>query len=194
MSFGIGAGAFAVILAHDPQLLNKLVHRRLPSRLDVLHRVHGWKEMATVVGTARNGLEAKGKPAFIICEHYGFTSQISFYLPEAKRRIQGDPIVFYVAKARPENQFYYWPNYLARKGDNAIFVRELERPRLRTGWFSRWWKKEGNLYAESPPPVSPPPDELRQQFESVTDTGTREILAGGEVLRRIQLFECRNLR
>jgi hypothetical protein len=194
LSIGIGAGIFAVVMAHDTQLLNKLVHRPLPPRLDVLRRVHGWKEMARIVGQARQDLDTQGQPAFIICEHYGFTSQISFYLPEAKSRVNTDPLVFYYATAKPDSQFYFWPNYLKRDGQNAIFVREIEKPRLRADWLSRWWKQSGDLYLDEVPPLRPLPPQIRQEFESTHDLGIQEVVAGGNVVRRIQLFECRNLR
>ena len=35
---------------------------------------------------------------------------------------------------------------------------------------------------------------LLEQFESVTDLGPREIKLGTRVFRRVQLFECRNMR
>ena len=61
-------------------LVNKLLHRKLPPKLDLSHRVHGWKEMARIAGQARQELAEEGPPAFIICEHYGFTSLQAFLL------------------------------------------------------------------------------------------------------------------
>jgi membrane-associated phospholipid phosphatase len=194
LAIGIGVGMFAVVLAHDPQLLDKLAHRRLPPRLDVLRRAHGWKEMARIVGHARQDLEAQGKPAFIICEHYGFTSQISFYLPEAKSRGSADPLVFYRVTPQPDNQFYFWPNYLGRTGQNAIFVREIEKPRLRPDWLSRWWNHDPDIYLNDVPPAWPLPPELVQEFASITDLGVKNVVADDNIVRRIQLFECRNLK
>ena len=194
LAFGIGAGIFAVVMAHDTQLLNRLLHRRLPARLDLLHRVHGWKAMARIVGQARNDIEAEGRPAFIVCEHYGFTSQISFYLPEAKSRPWTDPMVFYRATPKPDNQFFFWPNYLNRTGQNALFVREIEKPRLRPDWFSRWWDQEGELYLHDVPQTRPLPPEIQREFHSTKDLGIRDVVADGNVVRRIQLYECLGLR
>jgi hypothetical protein len=81
------------------------LHRRLPPKYDLLRRAHGWKEMARMVGQARQELAAEGPPAFIIAEHYGFTSQLSFYLPEAKRKVNAEPLVYFYASAHPINQF-----------------------------------------------------------------------------------------
>jgi 4-amino-4-deoxy-L-arabinose transferase-like glycosyltransferase/membrane-associated phospholipid phosphatase len=194
LSFGIGAGIFAVVMAHDTQLLNKILHRRLPARLDLLHRVHGWKETARIVGQARSQVEAQGKPVFIICEHYGMTSQISFYLPEAKSSVTTDPLVFYQSTPKPDNQFYFWPGYLDHTGQNAVFVREIERPRLRRGWFKLWWNHSDNLYIDTVPATEPAPPAIRRQFESVRDLGVQDVLDNGNIVRRLQLFECRNLR
>lgn len=195
LSLGIGLGIFAVALAHDTQLLNKLLHRQLPARVDLLHRVHGWKETAAIVGQAREQVAAEGKPTFIICEHYGMTSEISFYLPEAKSRVAGDPIVFYQSTPKPDNQFYFWPDYRDHTGQNAIFVRELERPRLRDGWFKLWWNHGNDLYVAETNVIFPGlTPALRQQFESVRDLGVKNVVANGDVVRRLQLFECRNLR
>jgi hypothetical protein len=71
------------------------------------------------------------------------------------------------------NQFYFWPGYQDRKGQNAIFIRELERDRTLD------------------PPV---PQELLWQFESVTPLGVRNVLYHGRVLRPLQIYACRGLR
>jgi hypothetical protein len=191
---GIGLGVFAVVMAHDTQLLGKLVHRKLPTSVDPLHRVHGWKEMAEIVGDTRQKIETEGKPVFILCEHYGFTSQLTFYLPEAKSRVASDPLVYYYGTKKPDNQFYFWPNYLGRTGQNALYVRELDRPKLRPGWFKLWWRGNPDLYVKSNPDNRPLPPEVRREFASITDLGGRDVVYNGSVVRRIQLFECRNLQ
>jgi hypothetical protein len=182
-------GAAAVVLLHEPNLVNKILHRKLPAKLDLLRRATGWKELAQIAGEARDG-----NSAFIICEHYGFTSEITFYLPEAKSRVSSDPLVYYEAAASPENQFYFWPNYLNRKGQNALFVRQIDPPALRPDWFSRWWRHDTNILVLDTPRPQPPPPEIRNQFESFTDLGFRNIVADGNIVRRVQLIECHHLR
>jgi 4-amino-4-deoxy-L-arabinose transferase-like glycosyltransferase/membrane-associated phospholipid phosphatase len=196
LAAGIGLGLVAVVIMHDPDLLTKMLHRAPPPGMDPWRRVLGWKELAQMAGQERRELEARaGKPAFIIGEHYGFTSQITFYLPEAKARVSGSPLVFFYASREPLNQFYFWPNYLGRTGQNAIFAREVERPKLRSGWFSKWWNHSDDLYLpESPGPETVPP-ELRAQFETITDLGVQDVAPEGKgVLRRVQFFACENLR
>ena len=51
-----------------------------------------------------------------------------------------------------------------------------------------------DLYEDEAPPVWAPPAEVRQEFESISDLGIKDVLADGNVVRRIQLFECRKLR
>jgi 4-amino-4-deoxy-L-arabinose transferase-like glycosyltransferase/membrane-associated phospholipid phosphatase len=192
---GLVFGAVVVVILHEPNLVNKVLHRKLPAKLDLLRRVRGWKEMAKVVGDARVRFEKEGgAPAFIVCEHYGFTSEISFYLPEAKSRVKSDALVFFEAMSPPQNQFYFWPSYLDRKGQNALFVRQVDPPALRPDWLSRWWRHDDNILILDAPQTYPPPAEIQGQFDSFTNLGYRDIVADGDIVRRIQLIECHHLR
>ena len=193
LAVGMAFGLVLVVVLHDTNLVNKILHRRLPPKFDLLHRVHGWKETARIAGQARRDLAAEGAPAFIIAEHYGFTSQLSFYLPEAKRQVSAEPLVYFYASAHPRNQFYYWPNYLDRSGQNAIFVREIDRPALRPDWFSRWWRQDPDIFVPDHPRGQPPPPEVLHQFDSFRDLGVRDVVFDGSIIRRLQLIECRHL-
>jgi 4-amino-4-deoxy-L-arabinose transferase-like glycosyltransferase/membrane-associated phospholipid phosphatase len=192
---GFGVGFVAVVLMHDFNLVTKIIHRAPPPELNPLRRVLGWDQFAAIVGQERRDLEARtSKPTFIICEHYGFTGQITFYLPEAKARVVSDPLVFFYASSKPLNQFYFWPNYLNRTGQNAIFVREVERPKLAPGWFSKWWHGSRDLYLPASPPPKVVPSELRAEFETITDLGVKDVVdENNRVLRRVQFFACENL-
>jgi hypothetical protein len=170
---GLALGFVAVALAHNTDLLQKLTGRRLPVNQDPLHRVREWSEVARVAGEARRDLLAEGKPVFIIASHYGLAGEISFYLPEANAAATQQPLVFCQTIGVPSNQFYFWPGYENRKGQNAVFVCELDRDR------------------KFDPPIPP---ELEQEFESVTDLGVREVLYYGRVIRPLQIFACRGLR
>ena len=101
LGIGLGIGLVAAVLALDANLLTKILPRAPPPGLDPLRRVLGWKELAQIAGQERRELETRaGKPVFIIGEHYGFTSEITFYLPEAKSRVGGEPLVFcYASRA-----------------------------------------------------------------------------------------------
>ena len=173
LAAGLGLGLPLVILGHDTNGLAKIIGRPLPVKLDVLHRVRQWPQVAAVVGQARQDLLAEGKPVFIIAGHYGLAGELSFYLPEAKAGVPDDPLVYCPTTDRPVNQFYFWPGYSLRQGQNAIFVCELDRYQ---------------------PVRKPPPAPLEKEFLSVTELGVRNVLYQDRyVLRPLQIFECRGL-
>jgi membrane-associated phospholipid phosphatase len=166
---GLGVGLAVVIVAHETDLVGKITGHPLPPKPDPLTRVRAYKEMARVVGEARLKLMSEGKPVFIIANHYGITSQITFYLPEARAGVPDHPLVYFRSSDRPENQFYFWPGYGNRKGQNAIFVQEAHTPQ-------------------------PPPERIQKEFASVTDLGIHDIKYRDRVFHQIQIFECRGLR
>jgi len=170
---GLTLGLAIAVLLHDTDLVGKFSGQPLPPDKDPLRRVRAWAETARLVGEARKTLLAEGKPVFIIGAHYGITSQIAFHLPEAKAAIEQVPLVYSSSTGRPENQFYFWPGYRERKGENAIFVQEL------------------NLHDPEP---GPPPARLLEEFTSANSLGIFEACYRGRVMRHVQLFACRDLR
>lgn len=166
---GVTLGGTVVVLLHNTDLIGKLLGQPLPGDKDPLRRVRGWTEMAAAVGLARNELLKEGKPVFIIGDHYRTVGVVSFYLPEAKASVSQQPLVYYQSSPHPDNQFYFWPGYNTRRGENAIFVQEVEAPQ-------------------------PAPSQLHQEFQSITDLGMRDVSHRGIVFRHVQLFQCRNLR
>jgi 4-amino-4-deoxy-L-arabinose transferase-like glycosyltransferase/membrane-associated phospholipid phosphatase len=171
---GLVLGAVLVVLGHDTNLVKKITGHYLPLKLDPLHRVREWDKVALAAGGARQQTLSEGKPVFIISDHYGMTGEISFYLAEARASVKAIPLVYCMTSDVPQNQFYFWPGYLDRKGENAIYVRELDRNR---------------------PNPFPAPDRLQKEFESVRDLGVTNVMYHGEyLLRPLQLFVCRGLR
>ena len=175
---GLGLGLPAVVFMHDTNLIRKVVGKNVVRTFieknylgerDPLRRVRGWKQMALEVRETRQQLAKEGRPVFIIGGHYGTTSLLNFYLPEASAGLVDRPLVYFRLLAAPKNQYYFWNDYGDRKGQNAIYVDASGKDR------------------------SPPPDIL-QQFESVELIGLREIKYRGHVFHRLQLFACRNLR
>lgn len=167
---GVALGLLLVVPLHETRWLASLIGQPLPPRLDPLRRVRGWSETARVVEAERQKLLAEGRPVFLIGNHYGITGQLSFYLPEAKAAVRaGRPWVFFRSSEVPLNQFFFWPGYRDRQGQNALFVMPTDRPR-------------------------PPPEQLVAEFESVSDLGLHPVVYRGQVLRQVQLYACRNLR
>ena len=171
---GMIFGSVLVVFGYNTNLVQKVANYYLPVKLDPLHRVREWDTTARVVGQARSALLSEGKPVFIITDHYGMAGQISFYLPEAKAAVTQTPLVYFRSTAVPENQFYFWPGYSERKGENAVFVRELDR---------------------SNPEPTKPPDSIVAEFDSVTDMGISNVLYHDRfLLRPLQFFACRGLK
>jgi hypothetical protein len=174
LQVGLILGAGMVLLSHDTNLVKTVTGHYLPLKLDPLHRVREWDKIALAADGARQQVLTEGKPVFIIADHYGITGEISFYLPEAREKVKTDPIVYYHSSDRPENQFYFWPGYSNRKGENAVYVRELDR--------------------DDPTPFAAP-ERLQQEFDSVTDMGVTNVMYHGRfLLRPFQIFACRGLR
>ena len=167
---GLALGWLIAIPLHDTRLIGKLFGTPLPVQYDPLRRVLGWKEMAKVVEQERANLSAEGKPVFVIASHYGTTSLLNFYIPQAQKGVPENRLVFYLSSDEPKNQFYFWPGYKQRVGQNAIFVAQVDRE------------------------DSTPPPSLLKEFESVTPLGLRDITYRNRVLHRVHLFACRNLR
>ena len=173
LGVGLVLGFTVVLLAHNTNLIEKLTGKYLPVNLDILHRVREWDTSAAAVGNARRALLEEGKPVFIIADDYGLAGQFSFYLPEARIVVKDDPLVYCRSSDRAENQFYFWPGYGTRKGENAIYVRELKR---------------------SNPTRQPPSARLVREFESVSDMGVSNILYHGMLVRPLQMYACRGLK
>ena len=93
------------------------------------------------------------------------------------------------------NQFFFWPEYVyrdSRRGQNAIFVRELSLRRLEPGWFWKWLKHQP--IDDTGAPAFPLPPSVLQQFESSTDLGEFEIKSGNRVFHRVHLWACHHLK
>jgi hypothetical protein len=193
---GTAVGMFVVVIAHNTNLVGRLVGHPLPPHLDVLARARGWDDLARTVRAARKDLEQReGKPAFVIGEHYGFTSLVSFYDPEAQAASQPgtEALVYALWEPRPSDQFYYWPSYRERKGQNAIYIRKIERKKLDSGWFQAWLKDGSIRWKNEPETFQNPPKELFTEFESVREIGVKDVCYQGRIMRRVQLFECHHL-
>jgi hypothetical protein len=213
LTAGLLMGFVFVAVMKESRLIERLTGRALPAKIDPLRRVRAHSELARVVGEARQDLAKEGKPVFVIGDHYGITSLLMFYIPEAKSRVANDPLVFVMPSETPRNQYYFWPGYQeSRKGLSAIFVAEREDPKFVEGWFKKWWSGEKDFmsaiaeswfwkwwhcdkdYVENVAESKPAPDWLTNQFQSVQSIGIREIRRRGQTYQVVELYECRNLR
>lgn len=168
----LAVGLPIVILLHDTNIPGKLFGTKVPPKLDPLIRVRGCSEMASIVDEQRRKLEEQGSEVFIIGSHYGITSLMAFYIPEAKAGVPDRPLVYYQKADHPENQYYFWQNYDDRKGQNALYVRRLKR-------------------GAEPEAI---PKRIGDQFKSSEDLGVFDVNYRGRVIYGVHIVACRNLR
>ena len=193
LAAGLAFGLCAVALMHNTDLIGKIAGQSLPPKLDPLTRVRGHREMAKLIGDTHAKFVAEGKPTFLIGDHYGITSLVTFYWPPAQAEMRTIPLVYCRTHERPRNQYYFWPKYTEqRRGQNALYFRDVSPPRPVAGWFFKWLAGEKTLL--QPQQENPaPPDWLVAQFDSVTYLGMQTARYRGRVVRPVQIFECRNL-
>ncbi len=169
LSAGLALGLAAVGVLHGTELVTYVSGRPIPAKADPLHRVRGWGRITRMLDSERKKLQTNGRTVFFLTQHYGLTSILTFYLPDAKQAVTARPLVYHVRMTNPENQYYFWPGYEGREGQDALYVVESATP-------------------------LPPPPVLAEDFASVTDLGMRDAYYNGEVYRRYQLYFCRGLR
>jgi hypothetical protein len=174
---GLVLGLAAMIVLTDTDITKIVTGRYLPMSIDPLRRVRGWQSTAAVVNEARLNLLKAGKPVFILCPDYASTSEVTFYLPEARAAVPGPPIVYCWDAQKPITEFHFWPEYQfwRRTGDNAIYVNLIK------------------LVAGTSRPVAVselPPEDLARQFRTVKYLGLYHGDFRGRPVRYFQLFEC----
>jgi 4-amino-4-deoxy-L-arabinose transferase-like glycosyltransferase len=169
---GMLLGGVMVAVGLDTNLIRKATGRDLAARLDPLRRVRGWSETGRLVEIHRRGLQAEGKPVFIIANHYGVAGQLTFTIPEFRDKAGKEQTVYCTLTPVPQNQFYFWPSYTNRVGENAIFVNEIGKAGL----------------------PKPAPAVIQSQFESVENWGVVTVRYRNKPIRQLQIYACRNLR
>jgi membrane-associated phospholipid phosphatase len=171
---GMILGLVGAVILRNTDIIPKIAFGySLPATLDSTRRVKGWAETAQVVEEARQKLMAEGKPVFIIGDHYGITGELTFNLREAKAGLPDHPLVYFHTSDVPLNQFYFWPGYHDRKGQNALYVTELDL-------------SVTNLYTV--------PAIIYREFESVTNSHVVISMRHGQPMHKIEITECRGLR
>jgi membrane-associated phospholipid phosphatase len=170
LAAGFIIGLPAVIFIHDTDLLKKAVPIQLKPGSDPLCRVRGGSDLARVMEEQRLRLEQKTDvPTFLLADHYGRASLLNFYNPTARALLPDDQLSFVLSSDRPQNQYWFWPSYRSRTGENAIFVRQSAT-------------------------VKKAPRRLREEFEQVESLGIFKIRHDGAVCQQVQIFACRGLR
>ncbi|MFM7099877.1 MAG: glycosyltransferase family 39 protein [Verrucomicrobiota bacterium] len=169
----LALGLPLVILLHDTNLVAKLAGRPLPPALDPSRRVRGYPALADLVREVREKTRRPGRPMFVIGWHYGLASLLNFYWPEARAAAAGRQLVHVPSTAMPRNQYWFWPGYADRHGEDALYIREAGRGAAGS---------------------KPPPERLLQEFGVVTRLGTFDVKYRDRVFHRLEIFVCRDLR
>ncbi|QIF04107.1 glycosyltransferase family 39 protein [Roseimicrobium sp. ORNL1] len=170
LAAGFVIGLPAVIFIHDTDLMKKAVRIDLKPGADPLSRVRGGSDLARVMEEQRLKLETQtGVPTFLLADHYGRASLMNFYNPTAREMLPANQLSFVLSADKPQNQYWFWPTYTSRIGENAIFVRQ------------------GAVEKGAP-------KRLRQEFEKVESLGIFKIRHEGAVCQQVQIFACRCLR
>ncbi|MEY4384804.1 MAG: hypothetical protein RLY20_87, partial [Verrucomicrobiota bacterium] len=131
LCLGLSLGLPLIVFAHNTDLVEKVFGKPFPGRIDPLHRLRGYDEMARLVSEQRTKLQGEGKPVFIIADHYSRTGELSFYLPEARPFVAGDSLIKMYREPQPKNAVWFWPGYTLtnRVGENAIYISENDEPK-----------------------------------------------------------------
>jgi len=192
---GVTLGLLVLPVLFQSDLIGKVAGRLLPGEKDPLRRVRAYRQEAAVAEAARQQLETEGKPAFIITGHYGIAGLYSFYLPNARAALKSQPLVYPIDAPGPKNQFYFWPEYdypAVRKGQNAIYIAEIDLYIIEKNWFWDWIRRREITYT-TPPSVSAPA-RIVSEFESVKDLGEQDVKLGDRVFHRVHLWACYNVK
>lgn len=162
-------------------------------RNDPSDRMRGWKSATGAAEKIRNDLEAKlGEKLFLIADARDRASEMSFCLRDKRPEGPGHPPVYITESQDLVNQFSFWPRYdefvevkpgTPRPGDEVYTEESGINPFVgRSALFIRQGEKEH------------PPHNIRAAFQSTEPVGTIEVRRYDKVIRRWQVFLCRNYR
>lgn len=168
---GLCLGIPLVVLIHDTNLVIRIAGKPLPIPMEPLKRVRGNREFAMQVAQLRTNLLAEGKPVFVVADHYGRAGLLSFYMPGGPESLPDNPFVYEVRHDRISSQFHFWPGYQARKGENALFVRQKPDD------------------SDQPLPVS-----LAEDFDRIEPLVPVKVLYRGRLFHEYEVFVCRGKR
>ena len=189
-SVALALGVIMSALALDTDLLHTFgIHL---SRHDPADRMRGWKSATAEAERIRGDLEAKlGEKLFLIADRRDRASEISFYLRDKRPEGPGHPPVYIIESQDMVNQFSLWPRYdefveapspkVAEPKEEAYTEeRGVNQFTGRSALFIRG--RQGKRV----------PHNIRAAFQSTEPVGTIEVRHFGTMVRRWQVFLCRN--
>jgi hypothetical protein len=194
---GLVVGFLTEAAMYDTDLIGRIAGDSLPGPVDLSHRVRAWNSVASVVEAEREKFEVQGEPVFIIGSDYALTGECTFYSPAARKAVAlKKPLVYCADSDKPENQFYFWPEYnyrtAWRQGENAIYVEDIGPGKMEPGWLGKWLRHEPA--GIKPPEPEAPPARMVSEFEKVTDLGVRDVHYHGRQFHQLHLWACYDLK
>ncbi|HMJ06284.1 MAG TPA: glycosyltransferase family 39 protein [Chthoniobacterales bacterium] len=184
-------GLFMSVIALDSDLL-RTAGFELPRR-DPADRMRSWKSASEAVEKMRGEIEQElGQKVFVIADERDRASEFAYYFHTERIEGPGHPPVYIVESQDIVNQFSFWPRY-------DEFVEAPNRPANQEGDV---YTEEGgvNLFqgrtaifvqANKKPDA---PHNIQAAFESVEPLRIIEIRRYGKMVRRLEVFLCKNYR
>ena len=124
----------------------------------------GWKETAERVDTLSRSIQAEGRQTFVFSPNYKSSSLLRFHLPGQPRTYAQD---IYGARAL---QFDYFPHSIDLAGATGLLVvSDQSQSHLDLKRLAPW-------------------------FDSVVLADVVETVAGGRVVRRVEIYRCTNYK
>ena len=190
-SVALLVGLITSVIVLDTDLLRTAGYQLW--RSDPSDRMRGWKSATRAVEKMRNDFEAQlGEKLFLIADARDRASEISFYLRDKRAEGPGHPPVYITESQDLVNQFSFWPRYdefvelkpgTPQPGGEVYTEENGISPFVgRDALFIRAGEKEHV------------PHNIRAAFQSTEPVGTIEVRRYGKVLRKWQVFLCRNYR
>lgn len=110
----LGAAALVAVVVSGVGHVTDLVG--MPPELDPTTRLKGWRELGAAVARVRREMPDPVR-TFLLADRYQITSELAFY-------VEGNPPAYNVNLGRRLNQYDFWEGPDARRGWDAIYVRE----------------------------------------------------------------------
>jgi hypothetical protein len=162
-------------------------------RSDPSDRMRGWKSATMAFEQMRHEQEAKlGERLFLIADARDRASEIAFYLRDKRAEAPGHPPIYIPESQNLVNQFSFWPRY-----DEFVEIK-TDAPKPESGIYTEengvnpFMGRDALFVREGMKRKAP--RRIRASFESTDEVGIIEVHRYGKVIRKWQVFVCRNYR
>lgn len=162
-------------------------------RRDPADRMRTWKSASGAVEQLRAEVEKQlAQPVFLIADERDRASEFAFYFKDKRAEGPGHPPVYIVESQDITNQFSFWPRYdefveappNSDRTEGDVYSEEggINMFEGRSAMFIQANNKEQA------------PHNIRAAFESVEPYRIVEVRRYGKLVRRLQVFLCKNYR